>query len=613
MASRHNSPPQADLWAYLVRRTPGTSVAPAERVFRFPSAFTWSANGKDADSTSKETLEALKRAHPTRHDWVDNGTSTHYVLTGGKLLFPETPIPSHVVIPPHVSFTSSLDEFRRDCPTLLGREATYSDVFWIMYGRYLSLVASGRAKRNISITEAITTPFFRFFIDLDLLFASQLDKPAWKTFVKSLTKNVAKALARCYPSISTKTDDTLDFTVLCTGFRGTKRGVHLVWPKLIVTKEVAIVIAAMVEETLSAHMYRETTRGENSWKDAVDIAVYNTGLRLVGCVKASKCMACATILSQRRTKHALHDSLREAETRLCHPEPPRGFIVDDEKSTYGLTHIARADGALYTTTLVRDIIARHVHNGHDLSARALTSIRAESATSETEGFVKPVHLCARAELADPYRRTTTTVDPVSGEVLTEKRAVGPQMRSLLQKAKEVIIDRTIHERLTEALRRFSPEHRQICVDRVWGWPILSKNTPLIPLRDTSNTLPSKRARFSEVWVMMKGPGSNYCHNKRAPHGKNKIRFHINYKGNVTQSCWSTKLNANEQKPCCKLTTKGNTALEFCLMDAYAALMLDIFSTGSKRKADDIDGNENNNDSTNRVILVAEHVAAPLLY
>lgn len=538
-------------------------------------------------SSDQNALDALKAAHPTRTEWIDNGTATHYVLTGGKLLFPETPIPNNVTIPFHASFTSSVADFRRECPDLFGREATYSDIFWLMYGRYLALASSGRAKTNISITEAITTPCFRFFMDLDLLFAEQQDKPAWTVFIKALAKNVAHAIARCYPSISTRTDRTLDFTVMCTSFRGPKRGIHLVWPNLIVTRDVAIVLAAMVEERLSATMYRETSKGDNSWKDAIDISVYNTGLRLVGCVKATKCMDCAKLLSKcKRKKQALHDSLREAETQLCHPDPPRGFVVDNSASAYGLTHLARSDGILYTTTIVRETIAKHVSGPYDFSARALTSIRAEGVSQPTEGFIKPAHLCAKAEMADPFRRTTVTVDPVSGEVLAQRReAIHNQLRGMFDKAKEVIVDRSIHERLTEALRRFSPEHRNITVDRIWGWPLIKKgDTPLIPTRE--NQLPSTRTRYSEVWVMVKGEGSRYCYNKPGLHETNRVRFHIDYKGNVIQSCWSIKVHDGHDAPCCKKTTKDNRNLSYCLVDAYGQLMIDLF--GVKKRGVDED-------------------------
>lgn len=571
----------ADLWAYLIRGSPATSS-----VFKYPSSYTWSRNGHgNADKDS--ALECLRLAHPTLEAEIGRGMATHYVLTGGKLLWPDTPIPSHVSFPQHAVFSKDIQAFRVACPALLGREATYSDVFWLIWGAYLSL--GNRAKKNISVTESISTPVFKFFVDLDLTFSPNADSATWTVFLKSLTKNVAIAMARAFPGISTKDDKekNLEFVIMYTPYRQNgdtqKRGIHLVWPNLFVTKDVALVLAVMLEEQLS-FLRRDQTIGENSWRDAIDASVYNTGLRLVGCVKASRCSECASILQRRGSDKTLRDHVREVQTTICHPESPTGFVLGDDSTVYKLMNLVRSDGAIYGKSEIRSRIAEHVlDNKFDFSARALTSIRAPSDAMPTPGFLKPAHLCAEAELRDPFRRTSTTIDPVSGEDLVRRRKITAQER-MLGSSKELLVDPWLHEKLEEALRRFSPEYRDIIVDRVWGFPISNKAVPLLPLNKNS-TVPSCRTKYEKVWVLVKGPGSKYCHNKLGEHGTNRARFQITFKGDVVQSCWSVKTDA-EGVPCNKATTAKNSKLRYNLYDAYEQLMVKLFASRKRSISDE---------------------------
>lgn len=51
---------------------------------------------KQTDEYALE-LEALKNAHPqTTPDDIDRGVFTHTLITGGKFLFNDEPVPSHV-------------------------------------------------------------------------------------------------------------------------------------------------------------------------------------------------------------------------------------------------------------------------------------------------------------------------------------------------------------------------------------------------------------------------------------------------------------------------------------------------------------------------------------
>lgn len=595
---------QADLWAFLIKN--GSSTA-----FKYPSSFTWSRNGTDKDGA----LDILRNAHPTMEAEITKGIATHFVLTGGKLLWPDAPIPRHVSFPSHAVFTKDVQLFRSVCPVLLGRDATYEDVFWLIYQAYLT--SGARAKRNISITESISAPCFKFFVDLDLTFGTSADAATWKIFVKTLVKHVAIAIAKSYPSLSTKNDSdrVLEFVVMCTPYRPKgdgqqKAGIHLVWPNLIVDKPTALVLAVVLEEHLSSAIRRDRAGGENSWRDAIDSSVYNTGLRLIGCVKATRCPKCAPILQSKRSAGTLRDHVRDSQTELCHPDVPTGFILGDVGTIYKLTHIVRADGVMYTPSLIRERISQFVYTDpatntvFDLSARALTSIRVPAGSIPTQGFFKPEHLCAESEMRDPWRRTTTLIDPVSGADLTERRRMSTQERTLAG-AKELIVDVDIHEKLEEALRRFSPEYRDIQVDRVWGFPLV-REPPLLPLPRNS-VFASCRTKYKEVWVLVKGPGSRYCHQKHAEHATNRVRFVIDFKGRVVQGCWSIKTHGQDTA-CCKRTTSENSKLRYNLYDAYEKLMISLFAS---RKRSIADGDQENSISSISVMTVQD--ASAVLY
>lgn len=576
----------ADLWAYLIRGGSSSSS------FKYPSSYTWSRNG-NGNADKDAALEALRTAHPTMEAEIGRGVATHYVLTGGKMLWPDTPIPNHVSFPQHAVFSQDIREFREMCPSLLGREATYSDVFWLIWGVYLSL--GPRAKRNISVTESISAPVFKFFVDFDLTFSATADNTTWTVFLKSLVKNVAIAMARAFPGISTKDDRdrNLEFVVMYTPYRkkgedAQKRGIHLVWPNLLVNKDIALVLAVMLEEQLSLSMRRDQSIGENAWRDAIDASVYNTGLRLIGCVKASRCAECSAILKRRGSDKTLRDHVREVQTTICHPESPTGFVLGDDTTVYRFMNLVRSDGVMYGKTEIRARKAEHVYGRFDFSARALTSIRAPADAVPTVGFLKPAHLCAEAEMRDPFRRTSTTIDPVSGEDLDSRRKATAQER-MLGSSKELLVDPWLHEKLEEALRRFSPEYRDIIVDRVWGFPISNKAVPLLPLNKNS-TVPSCRTKYEKVWVLVKGPGSKYCHNKLGEHGTNRARFQISFKGDVVQSCWSVKPDA-DGVPCNKATTAKNSKLRYNLYDAYEQLMVRLFASRKRSISDEDQENE----------------------
>ena len=75
--------------------------------------------------------------------------------------------------------------------------------------------------------------------------------------------------------------------------RQTKTGMHLLSPDLLVTQEIALNFRLLLIERLRASRGDRPVEGQNSWEDAVDLAVYiGSGLRMYKSRKAADCLDC---------------------------------------------------------------------------------------------------------------------------------------------------------------------------------------------------------------------------------------------------------------------------------------------------------------------------------
>jgi len=559
-------------------------------VTRYPPANKYDQNDKPVRKSKEEyelELECLKEAHPrvSAAD-IDRGFHTHTLMTGGKFLFNDEPIPSAIEFPRALADLHLA--FREACPRLLGRRETYEDMFWLCLRH--ATVNRRSWDLDACLTEAVSRPYMRFFLDLDLLFKAEHATAAdWTAFLKGLCSSVGKAVLSCFPEVAKSGDPggDFEFSVMATrGYRAKevaksdapsltvhKRGLHLVWPGLIVDKDRAECLARAVDERLSRDMPRDGAAGENAWKDAVDLSVYRSGLRPAGCAKITPCPKCRSIARKRVPTGMSYDySARYMDYMLCHP--PSGFVSQGEESAYLLTHISRADGVVYSPAKFKLRIEAHIlkdeasGRSFDFSLRKWTSIRT-AAADMTPGFQPPSHL--RRPIVDEYTdyRTDVRQDPETGDYLPP----GKKKRQDPKNAVWLALGVQQLEAMTAVLRVFHPgKYANIVVDRVLAFPS-SDPKHLLPPREGEAP---RRALYRQMWFLVKGEGSDYCHNKPGTHGSNTIRFHVDFEGNIQQSCWSHKVYGG--KPCSKKTTKGQAGFNDKVMPQDYGVLVDTFTT-----------------------------------
>jgi len=158
------------------------------------------------------------------------------------------------------------------------------DEFYIDYARDM---VSGQ--KNY-ITE-LRTPIFKYFMDLDIYDQSFY---SGKSLFKIITR-IQTALSFFFE----RHDFNSDVYVCTTPPKNVKKeeeeyvktGVHLIWPFIHVTQEIALFLRQFVIQ------YLEDKLGErpinNSWDDVIDESVYNqNGLRMIGSYKATICKIC---------------------------------------------------------------------------------------------------------------------------------------------------------------------------------------------------------------------------------------------------------------------------------------------------------------------------------
>ena len=527
-------------------------------------------------------LDRLKLSHPrVSADDIEKGFYTHTLMTGGKFLLNDEPIPSHVVFP--MIFGELHRSFRDAAPRLLGRKETYQDLLWLILKH--TIVNKKAWHQDACLTEAVSKPYHCFFLDLDLLFAQEHESVAtWNLFVRSVCLSVGKAVLSCYPDIAINRDPMghFEFSVLCTkGYRAKalsdtvtvyKRGMHMVWPGLIVDKEGAECLARVIDEFLTKDVPRDLRGGENAWKDAIDLSVYCSGLRPVGCAKITPCPHCRSIAKKKVPTGMSHEvSAQYIGYKLCHP--PMGFVSQGDESIYSLDFISRADGVVFSKANFKVRLDSHVlkdvvtGKDFDFSLRNLTSIRS-TATEPTAGFYPPSHL------RTPFNRETTDYnvhvkqDPETGDYLP----LAKRKKATPRNSHPLILSITQIEILTSIVQNFHDKYRKVILDKVWAFPTEDPRKMLPPREGEA----PKRTLYNHIWVCVKGEGSQYCHNKPGFHGSSTVRFHIDYEGNIYQNCWSAK--SYNGKPCNKQLTKGKPGFIDKIVPAHYNVFVDIFTT-----------------------------------
>jgi len=536
---------------------------------------------KSKEDYSSE-LYRLKAAHPrVSADDIEKGYYTHTLMTGGKFLLNEEPIPAHVTF--HDAFAALHLSFRDAAPRLLRRKETYHDMLWLIIKH--TIVSKKLWDQDACLTEAVSKPYHRFFLDLDLLFAEEHESEAtWNMFVRKVCLSVGKAVLSCYPDIATTRDPTghLEFSILCTkGYRAKvlsdtvtvyKRGMHMVWPQLIVDKQGAECLARVIDEFLTKDVPRDLRGSENAWKDAIDLSVYSSGLRPVGCAKIKPCPKCRSIIKKKVPTGMSHDvSAQYIGYKLCHP--PMGFVSQGDESIYSLDYISRADGVIFSKANFKVRLDSHVlkddvtGKDFDFSLRNLTSIRTTN-TETTAGFTPPSHLRTPFNMETTDYNVHVKQDPETGDYLplAKRKKTNPR------NSHPLILSISQIGALTSIVQNFHDNYRKVILDRVWAFPTEDPRKLLPPRKGEA----PRRTLYNHIWVVVKGEGSQYCHNKPGFHGSSSVRFHIDYEGNIYQNCWCAK--SYNGKPCNKQLTKGKPGFIDKIVPAHYNVFVDIFTT-----------------------------------
>ena len=266
-------------------------------------------------------------------------------------------------------------------------------------------------------------------------------------------------------------------------------GIHIVFPKLYVTVDQALYIAAAVISRLNAQ--RVPGGAGRGWEDRLDRAVYSEhrGLRWAWQVKAAPCPAC---------------NGRDGGRAPCSTCRRVGHVPDRTASWY--TPRARiVDGELVDTAALAALTGPTV----DLLVEA--SIRgSEDVTEPSPGW-------DLYEGHPPLPCLRTTKDHVV-RVYDDAAAAG--VRAPKDAAQDLAPTDSRWAVLQAAARRMRPEYRALCVSRV-----------IVRASTTKDRCPQYR-------VYVSGAGATYCQNKRGSHKSSSIRFWATHKAGLAQECHS---------------------------------------------------------------------------
>jgi hypothetical protein len=192
------------------------------------------------------------------------------------------------------------------------------------YSVYATDIVSGFKNYIVELR----TPIFKYFIDLDIF---DHEYYTGKSLLRIIVK-IQKALSY-FTNRSSFNDDvyvctTPEKRVKKEDIEYIKTGVHLIWPTIYVTQEIALFLRQFIIQFLISKMGPRPDH--NDWEDVVDETVYNqNGLRLMGSYKALPCKVC-------KNKQELRDS--------CEPCAGLGKLFGDH--TYKLAYILSTDNRM---------------------------------------------------------------------------------------------------------------------------------------------------------------------------------------------------------------------------------------------------------------------------
>jgi hypothetical protein len=560
----------------------------------------------DDDIGTKKFLHFFKDIYT--EDDIYRGVHTHLCMTGGKWAFPAIEAVEPTIEPegpvdvndkgksttgitdcwfkPNPNHThkqtSCLEQaylFYKRAPAIIGRNATYEELFWVAFETWTKRMKSyarpeNQSDYNVCITECRSYPLFRMYVDLDFVEPARVDNAEWKLFVGKVCKVIAGAVVACYASIS-KDSTTFYMTVLQTKdftdkASGVKRGIHLIWPNLIVDERTAHRLVASMEIALTSKgPRRDRTKGQNLYEDAIDTSVYRSGLRLPGCPKCELCPTCGKnrqVFRARGLKTCQDEYISHADkmTLFCpdHRKFPMGYGFRSS-TAYTITDICAGNGQSIPEGPFMKLMNAHVfrdksHNRRVFSFhnKALASIR----TTETEttlGYkvsLEIEHLLSTNLKDDDVRiqskwdveaEKENKMPKGSKQKLLGKRltASADEVCKSYRRDHEIVVPSKVMNAMQVIIRRFDEHYRQIIILR-----------PMAYASNKQETLPDgRKVLHSKVRFSTTGEGSTFCLMKGASHTSNTITFWVSCDGVCVTGCWSG--NMHNGRICSKSNSK----------------------------------------------------------
>lgn len=531
-----------------------------------------SVNTKDKSSF----IEGLHRLYPDKD--LEDIVATHQAMTGGKWAFLPEPArnprasfgtqddesrPTKIVwFPPpsrSLSITSPMTiayQFFQECPDLLGRPATHEELFWVAYVSWVKAFRNVKDKHlnpnyKVCIMECRSFPVFRMFMDMDFTELVAMTPQSWTTFCKKVVSITAKTLTTFFPSLDKNAEEfrvtileTSRFTEKSKG-GGFKRGIHLVWPSLYVDKTMALHLLTCIELALTkSGPKRDPTAGQNSYVQALDPSVYNSGLRMPACPKSMPCPTCG----KDRAKKLFHktenkpSNLWANENRDFCPEHQRpwGFMFVPN-TEYNICAIFNGLGKPLPRAEFLELTTQRyvVPGGYDFTLKELTSIRTNK-TEVTPGFVGNevvYQSLQRIGPNDPRLAPHKFHDP---EAETEGRPTKRMCLRLTVSQNEIkrqcyatshaiTLNASLVAKAVTYVRKLSNQYKDVVLER----PTAQPSSRELTLSDGRKVLHRSVTFRSDTF---------FCLKKGAAHTSNGVTFMFVYTGEVKQGCWSSNIH-----------------------------------------------------------------------
>ncbi len=368
--------------------------------------------------------------------------------------------------------------------------------------------------------------------------------------------------------------------VLKQGKTGTKLGVHVLWPNVLVTKPQAMRLREMVV----ADLYEDFPDG--AWQEVVDVAVYRpmASLRMVGAFKPVKCSVCDTEATKAAKKHEIKNRAAVAAA----------LGVSDVSNPYAVVRAIRAGRqngskealikAYYEAFAAYSGCRQCGGRGRiaDAAVGVYNAIvvldgRAEVIEAATEAVREDP--CAAVELCSVRRpagtRPTPIVFPAGAPHPLDREVDHVEDRDdLTSEGKERLLPPRAPKIPGETRANREPVYAD--VDRirglVQGWLRkggMGRQYELINVADVYRLLRrTKDPKYKQVdggdpysvVVIVRGYGAHTCAAAGREHGSNHIFFIIGEDGNVTQRCHAEACAGKACSPPIKLHHSVYTVL-----------------------------------------------------